>query len=130
MKGKAHSVEQKNKAGGGEREREWLVAVPVVTCGCDKTSKNMFVLCCIKQNVYRCTLVVFLDAHPVVFLCNHLPVFLFWGGERGKKNDKNIFSKKTTSFIFSCHILPTTTLLVACSLPWSNQESTFCFSLR
>jgi hypothetical protein len=23
VKGKAHSVEQKNKAGGGEREREW-----------------------------------------------------------------------------------------------------------
>ena len=60
----------------------------------------MFVLCCIKQNVYRCTLVVFLYAHPVVFFCNHLPVFLFWGGERGKKNDKNIFLKKTTSFIF------------------------------
>ena len=86
-----------------------MVAVPVVTCGCDKTSKNMFVLCCIKQNVYRCTLVVFLYAHPVVFFCNPPSSVFVLGRGMEKKNDKNIFIKKTTSFIFSCHILPTTT---------------------
>ena len=86
MKGKGtFSGTKKYKAGGGEREREWCGGGPVVTCGCDKTSKNMFVLCCIKQNVYRCTLVVFLDAHPVVFFLQPPSSVFVLGRGKGKK---------------------------------------------
>ena len=83
-----------------EREREWCGGGPVVTVVVIKPKRTCS--CCVASSKTSTGVPLLFFCTPTLlfFFAIHLPVFLFWGGEREKKNDKNIFIKKTTSFIF------------------------------